>query len=275
MDEKKSKKDTTKKPTTAKKTAAKKTTTKAKKVTAKKIEPKKVETKKVETKKAEIKKPEVKIEDKKFEKKPTSKKKSGGFLKGLLTVIIVVILVATCGYLALIQNAKSQVTSQVTSAFDSLKNGDATARDQYLNYDNVIKSDTSADFNVLFSKLDYKIEEVSISKDLKCATVKMTVSNKNIGTIFANYISKMLQLSLTSVFTGASESTVNSQSSEYLASQMESDSIETVSNTLTLCLNKDGENWIINNDKSDIVKAVLPGLTEKIDSMKSTINSVQ
>ncbi len=284
MEEKNTKKGTTKKTTSAKKEPAKKTVAKAKKEPAKKVaikkeEPKKtaakVESKKEEPKKVETKKMETKVESKKFEKKPLNKKKNGNFTKTLLSIIIIAILVVTFAYIAMIQNEKSKVTSKITTAFESIKNGDETAKESYLGYDNIIKNQSSADFNVLFSKLDYKVENVSISNDLKSATAEVTVSNKNIGTIFANYIAKMLQLSFTSVFTGANESELNNQSTEYLTSQINSDNIETKTTNLNLNLTKDGDEWTITNDKTEIVDAILPGLVDKINSMKSSLTGLQ
>ena len=284
MEEKNTKKGTTKKTTSAKKEPAKKTVAKAKKEPAKKVaikkeEPKKtaakVESKKEEPKKVETKKMETKVESKKFEKKPLNKKKNGNFTKTLLSIIIIAILVVTFAYIAMIQNEKSKVTSKITTAFESIKNGDETAKESYLGYDNIIKNQSSADFNVLFSKLDYKVENVSISNDLKSATAEVTVSNKNIGTIFANYIAKMLQLSFTSVFTGANESELNNQSTEYLTSQINSDNIETKTTNLNLNLTKDGDEWTVTNDKTEIVDAILPGLVDKINSMKSSLTGLQ
>ena len=284
MEDKNTKKGTTKKTTSAKKEPAKKTVAKAKKEPAKKVaikkeEPKKtaakVESKKEEPKKVETKKMETKVESKKFEKKPLNKKKNGNFTKTLLSIIIIAILVVTFAYIAMIQNEKSKVTSKITTAFESIKNGDETAKESYLGYDNIIKNQSSADFNVLFSKLDYKVENVSISNDLKSATAEVTVSNKNIGTIFANYIAKMLQLSFTSVFTGANESELNNQSTEYLTSQINSDNIETKTTNLNLNLTKDGDEWTITNDKTEIVDAILPGLVDKINSMKSSLTGLQ
>lgn len=284
MEDKNTKKGTTKKTTSAKKEPAKKTVAKAKKETAKKVaikkeEPKKtsakVESKKEEPKKVETKKMETKVESKKFEKKPLNKKKNGNFAKTLLSIIIIAILAVTFAYIAMIQNEKSKVTSKITTAFESIKNGDETAKESYLGYDNIIKNQSSADFNVLFSKLDYKVENVSISNDLKSATAEVTVSNKDIGTIFANYIAKMLQLSFTSVFTGANESELNNQSTEYLTSQINSDNIETKTTNLNLNLTKDGDEWTITNDKTEIVDAILPGLVDKINSMKSSLTGLQ
>lgn len=284
MEEKNTKKGTTKKTTSAKKEPAKKTVAKAKKEPAKKVaikkeEPKKtsakVESKKEEPKKLETKKMETKVESKKIEKKPLNKKKNGNFTKTLLSIIIIAILVVTFAYIAMIQNEKSKVTSKITTAFESIKNGDETAKESYLGYDNIIKNKSSADFNVLFSKLDYKVENVSISNDLKSATAEVTVSNKDIGTIFANYIAKMLQLSFTSVFTGANESELNNQSTEYLTSQINSDNIETKTTNLNLNLTKDGDEWTITNDKTEIVDAILPGLVDKINSMKSSLTGLQ
>ena len=284
MEEKNTKKGTTKKTTSAKKEPAKKTVAKAKKEPAKKVaikkeEPKKtaakVESKKEEPKKVETKKMETKVESKKFEKKPLNKKKNGNFTKTLLSIIIIAILVVTFAYIAMIQNEKSKVTSKITTAFESIKNGDETAKESYLGYDNIIKNQSSADFNVLFSKLDYKVENVSISNDLKSATAEVTVSNKDIGTIFANYIAKMLQLSFTSVFTGANESELNNQSTEYLTSQINSDNIETKTTNLNLNLTKDGDEWTVTNDKTEIVDAILPGLVDKINSMKSSLTGLQ
>ena len=284
MEEKNTKKGTTKKTTSEKKEPAKKTVAKAKKEPAKKVaikkeEPKKtaakVESKKEEPKKVETKKMETKVESKKFEKKPLNKKKNGNFTKTLLSIIIIAILVVTFAYIAMIQNEKSKVTSKITTAFESIKNGDETAKESYLGYDNIIKNQSSADFNVLFSKLDYKVENVSISNDLKSATAEVTVSNKDIGTIFANYIAKMLQLSFTSVFTGANESELNNQSTEYLTSQINSDNIETKTTNLNLNLTKDGDEWTVTNDKTEIVDAILPGLVDKINSMKSSLTGLQ
>lgn len=279
MEEKNTKKGTTKKTTSAKKEPAKKTVAKAKKEPAKKVAIKKEEPKKtaakVESKKEEPKKVETKVESKKFEKKPLNKKKNGNFTKTLLSIIIIAILVVTFAYIAMIQNEKSKVTSKITTAFESIKNGDETAKESYLGYDNIIKNQSSADFNVLFSKLDYKVENVSISNDLKSATAEVTVSNKDIGTIFANYIAKMLQLSFTSVFTGANESELNNQSTEYLTSQINSDNIETKTTNLNLNLTKDGDEWTITNDKTEIVDAILPGLVDKINSMKSSLTGLQ
>lgn len=284
MEEKNTKKGTTKKTTSAKKEPAKKTVAKAKKEPAKKVaikkeEPKKtsakVESKKEEPKKVETKKMETKVKSKKFEKKPLNKKKNGNFAKTLLSIIIIAILAVTFAYIAMIQNEKSKVTSKITTAFESIKNGDETAKESYLGYDNIIKNQSSADFNVLFSKLDYKVENVSISNDLKSATAEVTVSNKDIGTIFANYIAKMLQLSFTSVFTGANESELNNQSTEYLTSQINSDNIETKTTNLNLNLTKDGDEWTITNDKTEIVDAILPGLVDKINSMKSSLTGLQ
>ena len=117
-------------------------------------------------------------------------------LKIALIVILIIALVVG-GYFIALNVTKTQALSTVDKMFTALKTGDEEQIKQYINIENIIeKNETEEDRTsdnqdmekTMLKNLNYEV----VSTDVKIneCTIKLNVSNKNLKTVFGNYISK-------------------------------------------------------------------------------------
>lgn len=184
--------------------------------------------------------------------------------KWLIVIIILIVLVLLVGgFFLAIYFTKINAIKSADQMFSTIKSGDQEKIKEYIDFssisDNNISEDESLNEmkNILFKNLNYTIEVEKIG--FNKATLKVNVSNKNFKTVFSNYISKAFSLAFDESFNDMSEDEINKQLYDYVEEQYNSDSVETVSNEITLDLNKKDGKWAIDYDKDTLLNSILPG----------------
>lgn len=203
----------------------------------------------------------------------------------VILIVAVIILIATATYYVMLKQEQAKVEQNIETIFNALKSGDTDTQNKYLAYDKMFENtedteesteetifeEDNTQFNELFRKLDYKI--ISTSANLKKATVVVEITNKDCGTIFKNYFAKALQLAFVSAFSDEySEEEIDSQLQQYLIEQVESEDIQTITNTISLDMEKENGEWKITTDTNVLVNAVLPGFIDKINETQSALS---
>ena len=203
----------------------------------------------------------------------------------VILIVAVIILIATATYYVMLKQEQAKVEQNIETIFNALKAGDTDTQNKYLAYDKMFENtedteesteetileEDNTQFNELFRKLDYKI--ISTSANFKKATVVVEITNKDCGTIFKNYFTKALQLAFVSAFSDEySEEELDSQLQQYLIEQVESEDIQTITNTISLDMEKENGEWKITTDTNVLVNAVLPGFIDKINETQSALS---
>lgn len=203
----------------------------------------------------------------------------------VVLIIVVIILIAAATYYVMLKQEQAKVEQKVETIFNALKSGDTATQNKYLAYDKMLgnteKIETSTEettveedntqFNELFKKLDYKI--ISTSANFKKSTVVIEITNKDCGVIFINYFTKAMQLAFASAFSNDySEEELDSQLQQYLIEQVESEDIQTITNTISLDMEKEDGDWKMTTDTTVFTNAVLPGLMDKINETQSALS---
>ena len=199
----------------------------------------------------------------------------------VILIVVVIILIATATYYVMLKQEQAKVEQNIETIFNALKSGDTDTQNKYLAYDKMFENtedteetileEDNTQFNELFRKLDYKI--ISTSANLKKATVVVEITNKDCGTIFTNYFAKALQLAFVSAFSNEySEEELDSQLQQYLIEQVESEDIQTITNTISLDMEKENGEWKITTDTNVLVNAILPGFIDKINETQSALS---
>lgn len=202
----------------------------------------------------------------------------------VVLIIVVIILIAAATYYVMLKQEQAKVEQKVETIFNALKSGDTATQNKYLAYDKMLgnteKTEESTEemavedntqFNALFKKLDYKI--ISTSANFKKSTVVIEITNKDCGVIFTNYFTKAMQLAFASAFSNDySEEELDSQLQQYLIEQVESEDTQTITNTISLDMEKEDGDWKITTDTTVFTNAVLPGLMDKINETQSALS---
>lgn len=208
-------------------------------------------------------------------------KKNKKILGKVIAIVFLIILIIAITYYAILKQEQARVEQKISDVFNALKSGDEDAKNEYLAYNEMLENQYSTEenitkeddtqFNILFSKLEYKI--VSINTNFKKATVILEITNKDAGTIFTNYFTKAIQLAFASAFTNQySEEELDSQLQQYLVEQVESDDVQLITNTISLDMEKKDGEWKIITDSTVLANAVLPGFMDKVNETKSTLS---
>lgn len=244
------------------------------------VQEKKKKDEKVEPKKEEKveKNKEKKQEDKKENKEESKKSKKGVVA---LVIVLIIIALAVVGYFAALKYQEASANKYVAGMFESLRTGDYSEKEQYMQYDEIFGSENSEDeaqsleeINMFFEKLDYKI--LDTKADFKNATVDVEVYNKDMGTVITNYFGKAFELAFAAAFSeDYTEEKVNEELKTYLQEQVNSDEIETVTKNVSIKLEiKDGK-WNITNNEEEFTRAILPGFMEKIEAIGNSYNQLE
>ena len=154
---------------------------------------------------------------------------------------------------------------------NSLKNADFESVNKYINYDEVVNQsemlkDSEMDQetqSLLFNKLSWKI--MNITKEADKASVEVEITNKDFEQIISNYTQEALKIA----FSG--ESFTEEEQNNKLKEQLKNDQIQTKTVNTTIQLIKQEGNWKVQADEN-LVKALLPGLQDAINSLNSIIN---
>ena len=119
----------------------------------------------------------------------------------------------------------------------------------------------------MLNNLNYEV----ISTDVKFnqCTVKLNISNKNLKTVFGNYMAKTFSLAFSQAFGAMTEEEMDNQLKQYFEEQYNSESTETITSEMTIDLKKENGKWTVNCDEDKFVDAVLPGYKEVVKSLNN------
>lgn len=197
------------------------------------------------------------------------------FLKIALILALIILLVAG-GYFIAINLTKKQALESIDKMFTAIKTGDKEQIKQYINIDDSEEETETNEENtdkneemekIMLKKLNYEV--VSTDAKLNECTVKLNVSNKDLKTVFQNYITKAFSLAFSQAFSGTTEEEMDNQLNQYLEEQYNSDSIQTITSEVTINMKKEKGKWNVNCDENEIVNAVLPGYKEVVEAMNN------
>lgn len=192
--------------------------------------------------------------------------------KVIISIIAVVLVIAIIcgGYFLRLHLIKSSAIKEVDNIFSAIKSGDEETLKQYVNEEN--SEDTDSENKemekVMLSNLNYEVLSADVkSKD---CIVKLKISNKNLKEVFSNYMQKTLSLAFSQAFGRVTEEEMNAQMKQYFQEQYNSDSVETVSNEITVTMTKKDGKWNMSTDEEQLVNAILPGYKE-ISNLATTM----
>ena len=123
---------------------------------------------------------------------------------------------------------------------------------------------------ILIQKTKKNYEVLSADVKSKDCIVKLKISNKNLKEVFSNYMQKALSLAFSQAFGRVTEEKMNAQMKQYFQEQYNSDSVETVSNEITVTMTKKDGKWNMSTDEEQLVNAILPGYKE-ISNLATTM----
>lgn len=196
-------------------------------------------------------------------------------LKIALIVILIIVLVVG-GYFIALNTTKKQALDTVDKMFTALKTGDEEQIKQYINIKDVIEENETSEDNLaedqdmekaMLKNLNYEV----VSTDVKIneCTIKLNISNKNLKTVFGNYISKAFSVAFSQAFGAMTEEEMDEQLKQYFIEQYNSEDIETITTEVTINMKKEDGKWNINCDEDAFVDAVLPGYREVEESLNN------
>lgn len=166
-------------------------------------------------------------------------------LKIALIVILIIVLVVG-GYFIAVNMTKKQAMDTVDKMFTALKTVDEEQIKQYINIKDVIEENATSEDNIadnqdmekaMLKNLNYEV----VSTDVKIneCTMKLNISNKNLKTVFGNYISKAFSVAFSQAFGAMTEEEMNEQLKQYFIEQYNSEDIETVTTEVTINMKKE------------------------------------
>lgn len=196
-------------------------------------------------------------------------------LKIALIVILIIVLIIG-GYAIALNVTKTQAIDTVDKMFTALKTGDEEQIKQYIDIENTIEENNTTEDNIaedqdmekaMLKNLNYEV----LSTDVKIneCTMKLNISNKNLKTVFGNYISKAFSLAFSQAFGAMTEEEMDAQLKQYFEEQYNSDEIETVTTEVTINMKKEDGKWNIDCDEDTFINAVLPGYKEVEESLNN------
>lgn len=192
---------------------------------------------------------------------------------GLIVLLIIVLIVG--GYFVALNLTEKQALDTIDKMFTAIKTGDEEQIKQYINIEELTEEEETTEENtsedqemekVMLKNLNYEV----ISTDIKLneCTVKVNISNKNLKTVFGNYMTKVFSLAFSQAFGEMAEEETNNQLKQYFEEQYDSDSIETITSEITIDIKKENGKWNITCNEDEFVNAVLPGYKEVVEAMK-------
>lgn len=224
----------------------------------KKVEVKKVEENKKTENIEKAQKTEKKQDNKKGAKE--TKKKSKSALWIIIAVLIIAIIAVMAGVILFSSSPKENLNEVLTA----LKTGDYKNAESYkelISSSGILEEN---DFNqeaqkLFFDKLEWNMKDEKIEGDK--ATIELEIKNKDFKTIIKNYMQKAIKIA----FSGQEVS--EEQMTNYLLEELRNEEIELVTVNQTVTMNKKDGKWEV-EDAEALVYAILPGLSEAMDSIK-------
>ncbi len=196
-------------------------------------------------------------------------------MKKSLKILLVIILVAAVligGYFGFLQIMKKQARDTIENMFTAFKSGDENQIKEFINIDDAVdnnedESEGSEMEKIMLKKLDYEIE--SLDCKFNQCTVKLKVTNKDLKTVFQNYMTKAISLAFSQATDQSSDGDIESQLKDFFEEQYDSDSVENVSTEITVSLNREQGKWKVSCDEDKVVDAILPGYRDFIEYVDS------
>lgn len=200
-------------------------------------------------------------------------------MKKILKIALIVILIIALivgGYFIYLNLTKKQALDTIDKMFTALKTGDEEQIKQYINIEDEIEKNQATEDNIeedqdmektMLKKLNYEI--LSTNVKINECTIKLNISNKNLKTVFGNYISKTFSLAFSQAFGAMTEEEMDNQLKQYFEEQYDSESTETITSEMTIDLKKENGKWTVNCDEDKFVDAVLPGYKEVQESLNN------
>ncbi|HML38601.1 MAG TPA: DUF4878 domain-containing protein [Bacillota bacterium] len=164
----------------------------------------------------------------------------------------------------------------VKSAFDAIKKSDSTTASKYINYDELLKAGESSEekstsepdeqagkmAESILKHFDYKI--ISSSQDGDSATVKAEITNIDMKTIMADFISEAFALA----FSGLDEETMDLQMKNKFDELVDRPDNKTVTKTVDIKLTKSESSWKIDmsNETTDAIFGGMLSAAEDLNS---------
>lgn len=192
----------------------------------------------------------------------------------LIVVLIIVLIVAGC-FIAL-NLTKKQALDTVDKMFTAIKTGDEEQIKQYINIENLTEEEETTEETAaedqemekaMLKNLNYEV--ISTDVRLNECTVKVNISNKDLKTVFGNYMAKAFSLAFSQAFGAITEEEMDNQLKQYFEEQYDSDSIETITTEITIDMKKENGKWNITCDEDKFVNAILPGYKEVVESLNN------
>lgn len=229
-----------------------------------------------DVKKAEAPKKEttVKVDTKKTTpKKDSNKKSNNNKVMSAIVAIIAIVIIACVGYFMAVNSMKTSALKEIETVFNAMRSGDKDAIKQYLDGEDsseeeITDASSEAMAKIMLSQLNYEV--ISTDVNLKECNVKLQVSNKDLKTVFSNYMQKAFTIAFSQAFGKTTEEDMNMQMEKYFEEQYNSESIETVSTEITIKMTKKDGKWNMDANEDEIINAILPGyqgILEAINGM--------
>lgn len=228
-----------------------------------------------EVKKAETPKKEttVKVETKKTATKKDNNKNTNSRIMPIIVAIVAIAVIAGVGYFLAVNSMRTSALKEIETVFSAMKSGDKDAIKQYLDGEDSSEEETTdatseAMAKIMLSQLNYEV--ISTDANLKECNVKLKVSNKDLKTVFSNYMQKAFTIAFSQAFGKTTEEDMNMQMEKYFEEQYNSESIETVSTEITIKMTKKDGKWNMDANEDEIINAILPGyqgILEAINGM--------
>lgn len=165
-----------------------------------------------------------------------------------IAIVIVSILALVGFYFLSIAVQKTEAKTTVKEELDNLKNGI---------FDTEGMNETEIEiYKAFYKNLEYEI--LDTKADYTKATVKVKVSNKNMGKVINSYYIKAKELGIDFQ---AETVQLNEEIEQYLLELLKSEEIENLDTIANVSLSKNNGEWTFDNDTlEDFYEAILPGL---------------
>lgn len=191
-----------------------------------------------------------------------------------VVIALIVIAIAVAG-IVLFLNANNPKNS-VQNLMNALVKGDVSKISEYVDDSSqlvsadLFKEDSSEDNTqmtdkekLLYSSLEYKINNVTENGDV--ATVEVEVTNKNFKTIVSNYMQKVVKVAI------SGQSPSDEEIENYLVEELKNESIDKVTTTQNISVQRIDGKWKVKVD-DNLQNALFPGLQDVLSVLNSEFN---
>ncbi len=205
----------------------------------------------------------------------------------IIPILIILIIIAIIGTIVFIVTA-NKPEKTVEEFFTRLKEGNIEEAKKYIdNYNDLFEEEqeeqenTEEDFadvlnneenqKLLFTDIQTNIKEVK--KEGNTAKIQVELTTKNFKTIMTNYINKIIQLSMSTVVGGENltQEEINNAIKDYFIEELKNESIDKVTTTQEITLNKKEGKWII--EANDNLRTLIyPGLEEAFQEITNQLS---